>query len=134
VIDQHRPATCTTTSLNVFPPVSNEKASSKVDIQVSRGGKQQPRLWFSTVTAIWVVVVAYPNIVEPETAAQKVVDLLDGSARQASSCHFRLVRDDDQEKTITVQPCTCLRNAGRDLDLVQSCRGVRPAIADEGAI
>jgi hypothetical protein len=120
VIDQHRPATCTTTSLNVFPPVSNEKASSKVDVQVSRGGKQQPSLWLSTVTASWVVMVAYSNIVEPKTVAQEVVDLLDGLARQASSRHFRLVRDDDQEKTITAQPFTCFRNAGRDLDLVQS--------------
>jgi len=67
-------------------------------------------------------VVADSDIVERETAPQEVVDLLDRPARQASAGYLRLVRDDNQEKTITAQPFTCFRNAGRDLDLVQSCR------------
>jgi hypothetical protein len=67
-------------------------------------------------------VVAYPDIVERDTAPQEVVDLLDRPARQASSGYLRLVRDDDQEKTLTAQSLARLWNAGRDLDFVQSRR------------
>jgi hypothetical protein len=65
-------------------------------------------------------VVAYSNIVKPDTAAQKVVDLFDGLARQASPCHFRLVRDNDQKKAIAAQLLARLWNAGWDLHFMKS--------------
>jgi hypothetical protein len=67
-------------------------------------------------------VVAYPNIVERDTAPQEVVDLLDRPARQASAGYLRLVRDDDKEKTLAAQPLARLRDARWDLDFVQSRR------------
>jgi hypothetical protein len=67
-------------------------------------------------------VVAYPDIVERDTAPQEVVDLLDRPARQPSAGYLRLVRDDDQKKTVTAQPLARLRHAGRDLNFVQSRR------------
>jgi hypothetical protein len=67
-------------------------------------------------------VVAYPDIVERETAPQEVVDLLDRPACHASAGYLRLVRDDNQEKTPTAQPLARLRDVGRDLDFVQSQR------------
>jgi hypothetical protein len=55
-------------------------------------------------------VVAYPDIVERNTAPQKVVDLFDRPARQAPAGYLRLVGDDDQEEILTAQPLARLRD------------------------
>ena len=57
-------------------------------------------------------MVTYPDIIKPNAAAQEVVYLLDSLARQTSTGHLWLVRDNDQKKVMMAKPFARLWNAG----------------------
>jgi hypothetical protein len=57
-------------------------------------------------------VVTYPNIIKLNAVAQEVVYLLNSLARQTSTGHLWLVRDNDQKKAMMAQSFARLWDAG----------------------
>jgi len=101
VVNEHRFAADSQAGLNISPPVAYDKTPTEIDTEIPRSGQEQAGLRLAAVTTIRIIVVADPNVIEPNTAAQEVVNLLDAPTGQAPTGHFRLVRDDNQKKAVT---------------------------------
>ncbi len=120
VIDQNRPTTCATARLDVSPAIPDGKTSTEVDVQVPGCTQQHSRLRLPAAAAIRIIVIADPNIIKRNAAAQEVIDFFDCPAFQTSSGNLRLVRGNDQQEAVTAHPFACFWNPRWDLDLVQS--------------
>jgi len=118
--DEDSPAACPSASLDIAPPITDHETSAEINTPVPSRCKKHPRLRLAAIAGIRIVVIADPNIIKQNAAAQEVIDFFDCPAFQTSSGNLRLVRDNDQQEAMTAHPFARFWNPRWDLDLVES--------------